>query len=60
MSSPPEDGARDLPEWALGQAMHGHVDDDILGRDERARLLVQAVEDERHDDEDDADQGGEG
>ncbi|GAB2753441.1 hypothetical protein ACXR8F_03635 [Terrabacter sp. AAH1] len=60
MSSPPEGPDRELPDWALAQAMHGREEADDLGRDERARLLVQAVENERHDDEDDEDQGGEG
>jgi hypothetical protein len=40
--------------------MHGREDANTVGRDERARLLVKAFEDERHDAEDDADQGGEG
>ena len=53
MSSSPEGRDRELPDWALAQAMHGREEADDLGRDERARLLVQAVENERHDDEDD-------
>ncbi|GAB3878889.1 hypothetical protein [Terrabacter terrigena] len=60
MGSAAEGPDLDLPEWALAQAMHGHEDTDTLGRDERAHLLVQALEDERHDSDDDADQGGEG
>jgi hypothetical protein len=35
-------------------------DDDTVGRDERAQELVQDFEDERHDEDDDADAGGEG
>ena len=48
-----------LPDWALGQAMDGLDDEDSGGRDERARQLVQDFEDERHDQNDDPDQGGE-
>jgi hypothetical protein len=35
-------------------------DDDTAGRDERAQELVQAFEDERHDQDDDPVRGGEG
>jgi hypothetical protein len=35
-------------------------DDDTAGRDERAQELLQDFEDERHDEDDDADEGGEG
>ena len=59
MDSQGEDPDLTLPDWALGQAMHGREDTDTQGRDERARLLVQAFEADRHDDEDDVDQGGE-
>ena len=48
-----------LPDWALGQAMDGLDDEDSAGRDDRARQLVQDFEDERHDQDDDPDQGGE-
>jgi hypothetical protein len=34
-------------------------DEDSVGRDERARELVQDFEDERHGGDDDPDQGGE-
>lgn len=47
------------PDWALGQAMNDLEDDDTEGRDERAWDLVRAVDDERHDSDDDPDQGGE-
>lgn len=53
------DPSSPLPDWALGQAMDGLDDEDSLGRDERARQLVNEFEDERHDEDDDADQGGE-
>jgi len=49
----------DLPAWALGQAMDGLDDEDSVGRDERAQQLVTEFEDERHDLDDDPDQGGE-
>lgn len=48
-----------LPDWALGQAMEGLDDEDSMGRDERARQLVNDFENERHDGDDDPDQGGE-
>lgn len=48
-----------LPDWALGQAMNGLDDEDSEGRDERARELLQEFHDERHDQDDDPDQGGE-
>jgi len=57
-SSP--DSGKQLPDWALAQAMNDLDDDDTAGRDERAKELVQAFEDERHDADDDADEGGEG
>ena len=56
-SSPNPSGT--LPDWALGQAMNGRDDEDSGGRDERAQQLVQDFEDERHDQDDDPDQGGE-
>ena len=58
-SSSPDSG-RSLPDWALGQAMNDLDEDDTAGRDERAQELVQDFEDERHDEDDDADEGGEG
>ena len=45
-SSPDPSGP--LPDWALGQAMIGLDDEDIVGRDDRARQLVQEFADERH------------
>lgn len=55
------DPARPLPpEWALGQAMNDRDDDDTVGRDERAWDLVESYETERHDEDDDPDEGGEG
>lgn len=50
----------DLPEWAVGQAMSQLVDGDGPAIEERARQLMQDFDDERHDDDDDADEGGEG
>jgi hypothetical protein len=43
----------------MGQAMDGLDDEDSAGRDERAQQLVNEFEDERHDEDDDPDQGGE-
>ena len=57
-SSP--DSGQHLPDWALGQAMNDLEDTDTAGRDQRARELVEHFEDERHDADDDADEGGEG
>ncbi|MGO4341539.1 hypothetical protein [Pedococcus sp. 2YAF34] len=54
------DPGQDLPDWALGQAMNDLNDNDTAGRDERAQELVRAFEDERHDEDDDPEQGGEG
>ncbi|GAA2020510.1 hypothetical protein GCM10009740_06150 [Terrabacter terrae] len=48
------------PEWALAQAMNDREDDDIAERDARAWSLVRDFEDERHDEDDDPDEGGEG
>jgi hypothetical protein len=56
---PDEDEGRP-PDWALAQAMHDRDDDDTAKRDKRARKLVRALEDERHDEDDDPDAGGEG
>ena len=50
----------DLPEWAVGQAMSQLVDGDGPAIEERARQLMQDFDDERHDEDDDADEGGEG
>ena len=57
---PHADQTPPLPDWALGQAMNDRDDEDAGGRDERARHLVQDFEDERHSQDDDPDQGGEG
>ena len=59
-TGPAHSGGPDLPDWALGQAMNDLDDNDTEGRDERAHELMQAFEDERHDDDDDPEQGGEG
>lgn len=56
-SSPDPSGP--LPDWALGQAMNGLEDADSGGREERARQLMNDFQDERHDEDDDPDQGGE-
>jgi hypothetical protein len=55
----PEAGA-DLPDWAIGQAMSQLVDGDGPAIEERARQLMHDFHDERHHEDDDADQGGEG
>jgi hypothetical protein len=47
------------PDWALGQAMNDLDDDDTEGRDQRAWDLVRDVDEERHDADDDPDEGGE-
>lgn len=48
------------PEWALAQAMADRDDNDIAERDARAWKFVHDFEDERHDEDDDPDEGGEG
>ena len=48
------------PDWALGQAMNDRDDEDTAGREERAWDLVDSFEAERHDADDDPDEGGEG
>ena len=55
----PEAGG-DLPDWALGQAMSQLVDGDGPALEERARQLMHDFDDQRHHEDDDADQGGEG
>ena len=55
----PEAGG-DVPDWAVGQAMRQLVDGDGTAVEERARQLVHDFDDERHHEDDDADQGGEG
>ncbi|WP_374969631.1 hypothetical protein [Terrabacter sp. BE26] len=54
-----ESGARVPPDWALAQAMNGLDDNDTAGLVQRAWDLVRDYEDERHDEDDDPDQGGE-
>lgn len=60
MSDASPDPSAPLPDWALGQAMNDLDVEDGVDRDERARRLVQDFEDERHDEYDDPDEGGEG
>lgn len=59
MSDTSPDPSAPLPDWALGQAMNDLNDEDSVGRDERAHQLVQDFADERHDEFDDPDEGGE-
>ena len=54
------DAGGDLPDWAVGQAMSQLVDGDGPAIEERARQLMHDFDDERHHEDDDADQGGEG
>jgi hypothetical protein len=56
--NPPPGG--DLPDWAVGQAMSQLVDGDGPAIEKRARQLVHDLDDERHDQDDDPDEGGEG
>lgn len=49
----------DLPDWALGQAISQLVDGDDLAINDRASQLVHDFDDQRHDEDDDPDQGGE-
>jgi hypothetical protein len=58
-SASPDPSANPLPDWALGQAMNDLDDEDSAGRDERARELVDDFEDQRHNEDDDPDEGGE-
>lgn len=55
----PDSSRRVPPDWALAQAMNDRDENDTDGLEQRAWQLVQDFEDERHDDEDDPDQGGE-
>jgi hypothetical protein len=50
----------ELPEWAVGQAMCQLVDGDDRAITKRARRLLHDFENERHGEEDDPEQGGEG
>jgi hypothetical protein len=59
-NSSPDPSHHRIPDWALGQAMNDLDEENTVGRDERARELVQDLEDERHNADDDPDQGGEG
>lgn len=58
-SSSNDPSIRPLPDWALGQAMNGRDDEDAAGVEQRAREFMHDFEDERHDDDDDPDEGGE-
>jgi len=48
------------PDWALAQAMNGRDDDAVAGQEQRAWELVRDFEEERHCEDDDPDQGGDG
>ena len=56
LNPPPQD---DLPDWALGQATSQLANGDELAIKNRASQLVHDFNDERHDENDDPDQGGE-
>jgi hypothetical protein len=59
-SSSPDPGAHLLPDWALGQATNELDDEDSPSAiDKRAWELVHDFENERHNRDDDPDQGGE-
>jgi hypothetical protein len=53
-------GHGELPDWAVGQAMSQLVNGDESAIEERAWQLVHEFDAERHDADDDPDQGGEG
>lgn len=59
-NSSPDPSQIPPPDWALGQAMNDRDDNDTAGSDQRAWELVRDFEDERHDEDDDPEQGGEG
>lgn len=59
-NSTPDPDQSPPPDWALGQAMNDRDDEDTAGLDQRAWELVQEFEDERHNEDDDEDLGGEG
>jgi hypothetical protein len=59
MNSDADRGEERPPDWALAQAMNDREDDDTVGSEERAWKLVRDFEDERHDQDDDPDEGGE-
>jgi hypothetical protein len=59
MNSDADRGEERPPDWALAQAMNDREDDDTVGSVERAWKLVRDFEDERHDQDDDPDEGGE-
>ncbi|GAA2499023.1 hypothetical protein GCM10009858_41720 [Terrabacter carboxydivorans] len=59
-TSDPDPARPAPPDWAIGQAMNDRDDDDTVGRDDRAWELVESYEAERHDADDDPDDGGEG
>ena len=56
----PDPKAERPPEWALAQAMADRDENDIAERDARAWEFVRDFENERHDEDDDPDAGGEG
>jgi len=60
INSGPDSSGRPPPDWALAQAMNDRDDKDTAGLVQRAWDLVHQFEDERHDEDDDPDQGGEG
>ena len=57
-SSTPDASAH-LPDWALGQATNEMDDEGSAAIDKRAWELVHDFENERHDEDDDPDRGGE-
>jgi hypothetical protein len=50
----------EIPEWALGQAMGQLVDGDDRAIRKRARKLLHDFDNERHGEDDDLEEGGEG
>ncbi|MGO4597138.1 hypothetical protein [Terrabacter sp. 2RAF25] len=55
----PDPSRRVPPDWALARAMSDRDENDADDLEQRAWQFVQDFEDERHDEEDDPDQGGE-
>ena len=50
----------EIPEWAVGQAMCQLVDGDDRAIKKRARQLLRDFDNERHGEDDDPEEGGEG
>ena len=50
----------EIPEWAVGQAMCQLVNGDERAIKKRARQLLHDFDNERHGEDDDPEQGGEG